>query len=71
MTRLRGPAAARGAIEPQATSVSRPRAVRRPMDVVCPKCDAHIHKPETFEDHMARAHPGTPAPLGFGHTLEQ
>ena len=41
------------------------------MEVICPKCDAHIQRPETFEDHLAREHPGTPAPLGFGRTLEQ
>lgn len=38
--------------------------------VVCPKCDATIAEP-SFEDHMAKEHPGVPAPLGFGHTLEQ
>lgn len=37
--------------------------------VVCPKCDATIDQPETFEDHMAKEHPGLPRALGFGHTL--
>lgn len=38
--------------------------------VVCPKCDASVVPPESFEDHMAKEHPGVPGPVGFGHTLD-
>ena len=44
------------------------RVPRIMTHIVCPKCDATIEAPRTFEEHMATDHPGVPASLGFGHT---
>lgn len=61
---------ARTSIDGPATIQSPNYASGTPMTkMVCPKCDASIEQPQTFEDHMAREHPGVPASLGFGHTL--